>query len=106
MKTSVMVVDDDPSILRFIQANLEARGFHVTPASDGESALKLCEQVLPDVILLDITLPGINGLEVCHRIRQWSNVPIIIISANVGRDCRDTVLKIGANDYMSKPFGV
>lgn len=105
-KANVMVVDDDPSILRLIQANLEVRGFDVTPASDGESALELCEQALPDVVLLDITLPGINGLEVCRRIRQWSNVPIIIISAAVGTDCRDTVLELGANDYITKPFGV
>jgi len=103
---SALVVDDDTQILKLIKVNLEARGFDVTVALDGESALDLFEQSVPDIVLLDITLPGINGIQVCHRIRQRSNVPIIMVSANIAEKAYTVALNAGANDYVSKPFTI
>jgi DNA-binding response OmpR family regulator len=102
----VMVVDDEPETVKYVSANLRARGYEVLTAGDGRSALKLFQEALVDLIILDIMMPGPDGFEVCRAIRQQSSVPIIMLSAR-GRE-RDVVraLNLGADDYLTKPFGV
>jgi len=99
-------VDDDPIILKFVSANLNARGFKVLTAGDGESGLKVLEQTLPDLIILDLLMPGIDGYEVCRRIREWSNVPIIVLTAIGESNAKLKLLELGANDYITKPFDI
>jgi CheY-like chemotaxis protein len=80
MSTSrVLVVDDDPSTRRFVSASFQARGFDVIEADDSESALKIVKQHRPDMVILDIMMPGIDGIEVCDHIRQWSEAPIVFL---------------------------
>ena len=101
-----LVVDDESNILRFVRANLRASGYEVASAVTGTEALAQFEAVNPNVIILDIMLPEIDGLEVCRRIRNMSDVPIIIITAK--DDIQDAVegLNAGADDYITKPFAV
>jgi len=105
-KTSILVADDEPKIRMFIRANLEARGYDVHLAQDGMEAIELAERVLPDVIVLDVNMPRMDGVEACRRIREWADMPIIILS--VRGDERDKVkaLDEGADDYVTKPFGM
>jgi len=100
----VLVVDDEPSFLEALTSGLRREGFDVLAASDGEQALSLTESERPDLILLDVMLPRISGLDVCRRIRQTSDVPIIMVSAR-GEEI-DTVvgLEVGADDYVTKPY--
>ena len=102
----ILIVDDDPVILRFVGANLRARNFEVITAEDGKSALQAVEERLPDLVLLDIMMPGMDGLEVCRRIREWSGVPIIMLSAKTEVTDKVELLNLGADDYITKPFGV
>lgn len=102
----ILIVDDDPSIRKFIRANLEARGYQVLSAEDGDEAVRIVEKEMPDLILLDIMMPKINGFEVCQRIRQWSGVPIIMLSARAGEMDKVTCLDCGADDYLTKPFSL
>ncbi|MFO8011518.1 MAG: response regulator transcription factor [Dehalococcoidia bacterium] len=104
--TTILIVDNDPVILRFVSANLKSRGFAVVTAEDGESALKTLEQTLPDLIILDVLLPDINGVELCRRIREWSRVPIIMLTARNELDGTSELLNLGADDYITKPFGI
>ena len=107
MKTvRVLIVDDDPAIRKFIRANLEARSYQVFLAADGEEAIQVIETELPDLILLDIMMPKVNGLEVCRRIRTWSEIPIIILSAREGEMDKVKCLDCGADDYLTKPFSL
>ncbi len=105
-RITVLVVDDDPLILRLISANLKASKYNVLIAADGESALKMMDENLPDLVLLDIMIPGIDGIEVCQRIREWSEVAIIVISAKERMSSKVQLLDLGADDYIVKPFGV
>lgn len=102
----MLVVDDDPLMQRLIGANLKASGYKVLSAYDGESAMDLMAQKMPDLVVLDIMIPGIDGKEICHRIRQWSSVPIIMVSAKTGLSDKVTLLDMGADDYLTKPFAV
>ena len=102
--SSILIVDDDPIIRRFVSANFQARQFDVLLAEDGESALKIMEQDQPDLVILDIMMPGIDGIEVCQRIRELSSVPVMVVSARDELHTKLTALKIGADDYMTKPF--
>jgi DNA-binding response OmpR family regulator len=105
MNTSrILVVDDDPSILKFVWANLEARGYKVFLAVDGEEAMRIAESGKPDLIILDIVMPGINGLAVCRKIRERSSVPILMLSAREGENDKEKCEEYGANDYLTKPF--
>ena len=107
MKTiRVLIVDDDPAIRKFIKANLEARNYQVLLAPDGEEAIKVIESELPDLILLDIMMPKLNGIEVCRRVREWSKIPIIILSAREGEMDKVKCLDCGADDYLTKPFSL
>lgn len=100
----VLVVDDEPAILRALTGALTARGYLVRQAATGQQALDIVAGDPPDVVLLDLCLPDIEGVEVCRRIRTWSNVPIIVLSA-MGDDHRKVqALDEGANDYVTKPY--
>lgn len=105
-KTTVLVADDDPQLLKLVKNNLELEDYDVLTASDGQRALDLAEQHSPDVVLLDVMMPKMDGFEVCGKIREFSNVPIIIITAR-GHD-QDKVrgLDMGADDYLTKPFSI
>jgi two-component system KDP operon response regulator KdpE len=107
MKLSrILVVEDDPAMLKFLRANLKARGYDITTAQDGAEALELVEMNLPDLLLLDINLPKIDGFEVCRQLRQWLHIPIIVVSARGDERDKVTCLDLGADDYITKPFGI
>ena len=105
-KTSILMVDDDPNILKFVSANLEIRGYDVTTAEDGETALQIIDQIEPNLVILDLLMPGIDGSDVCREIRKSSNVPIIILTAIGESNTRTELLNLGANDYVTKPFDI
>jgi len=102
----VLVVDDEPQILRALRLTLSRAGYEVATAETGEDAITVAATTLPDAVILDLVLPGLSGIDVCRQLRVWSGVPIVILSA-VG-DERDKVaaLDAGADDYVTKPFGV
>jgi DNA-binding response OmpR family regulator len=100
------VVDDDPSIRKFIRANLEKRDYAVLQAGDGEEAIQVIEQELPDLVLLDIMMPKMDGFTVCRRVREWSRIPIIMLSARQGEMDKVECLDCGADDYLTKPFSL
>jgi two-component system KDP operon response regulator KdpE len=102
----VLVVDDEPQMLRSLRLILAGRGYDVVTVATGEAALEEVVRRLPDVILLDLMLPGIDGLEVCRRVRGRSeSVPIIILSARGDEALKVQALDLGADDYLTKPFG-
>ncbi len=101
-----LVVDDEPETVKYVGANLKARGFEVLTAGDGTEALKVAEENAVDLILLDLSMPGPDGFEVCQRIRSYSDVPIIILSARGREQDKVKALDLGADDYLTKPFGV
>jgi len=105
-KTTILAADDDPQLLRLITRNLQLEGYDVLAASDGQQALELIENNAPDLVLLDVMMPKMDGFTVCYRVREFSSVPIIIITAR-GQD-QDKVrgLDLGADDYLTKPFSV
>jgi two-component system KDP operon response regulator KdpE len=103
---TVLVVDDDTSLLRALSISLRARGYEVVVAHSGEEGLDLAAHRHPDVVLLDLGLPGIDGVEVVHGIRGWSTVPIIVLSARHQSVTKVEALDAGADDYMTKPFGM
>jgi DNA-binding response OmpR family regulator len=105
MTTSkILVVDDDPSICKFVQANLEARNYQVLTAVNGEEAIRMAEKEKPEMLILDIVMPGMDGFAVCRKIREWSSVPIIMLSAREGENDKEKCEACGANDYLTKPF--
>lgn len=104
--TSVLVVDDEAQILKTLRTNLRARGYEVLTAADGESALALAAREHPDVVILDLGLPGIDGVEVIDGLRGWSEVPIIVLSAREQEGDKVLALDAGADDYITKPFGM
>lgn len=105
-KVRIVTADDDPQLLRLITRNLEFEGYEVITASDGALALAEIERSAPDLILLDVMMPRMDGFTVCQRVREFSSVPIIIVTAR-GQD-QDKVkgLDLGADDYLTKPFSV
>ncbi|MGP3968861.1 response regulator [Streptomyces sp. 6N223] len=102
----VLVVDDEPQILRALVINLKARKYEVDTAPDGASALRLAADRHPDVIILDLGLPDMDGVEVITGIRGWTRVPIIVLSARHTSDEKVEALDAGADDYVTKPFGM
>ncbi|NNN08438.1 MAG: response regulator transcription factor [Acidimicrobiaceae bacterium] len=102
----VLVIDDDRSLLRALRLGLQSEGHDVSVALSGESGLSQTAIVQPDVVVLDIGLPDIDVLEVCKRIREWSDVPIIILSATGAENRKIAALDGGANDYVTKPFSM
>jgi len=102
----VLVVDDEPQIRRTLATNLRARAFEVILASSGEEALALAIARPPDVVILDLGLPGIDGITVIERLREQSNVPIIVLSVRENEIDKVRALDVGADDYVTKPFGM
>ena len=102
----VLVVDDEPQIRRALGINLRARGYEVDLAEDGEQALALAASHPPDVVVLDLGLPGIDGVEVIRGLRGWSRVPIIVLSVRDAESDKVAALDAGADDYVTKPFGM
>ncbi|MES4791860.1 MAG: DNA-binding response regulator [Chloroflexota bacterium] len=100
----LLVVDDEPAVLRLIQLELGARGFRVVTASNGEEALRLAEEQRPDAVVLDLMMPGLSGLEVMRRLRERSNVPIVLVTAKDRASDKIRGLESGADDYVVKPF--
>lgn len=102
----VLVVDDEPQIRRALQLNLRARGYAVEVAADGAEALRQAGRTHPDVILLDLGLPDIDGIEVIAGIRGWTSTPIVVLSARGEERAKVDALDAGADDYVTKPFGI
>jgi two-component system KDP operon response regulator KdpE len=102
----VLVVDDEPPIRRALATNLRARGYEVQLAPNGEDALQAAARHRPDVVILDLGLPGISGVEVIDGLRGWSTVPIVVLSARGAEQDKVAALDAGADDYVTKPFGM
>ncbi len=105
-KGKILVVEDEVSLARFIELELTFEGYNVVVAHDGKDGLNMFEKQKYDLVLLDIMLPGIDGMEICRRIRKLSNVPIIILTAKDGVSDKVTGLDSGASDYITKPFAI
>lgn len=102
----VLIVDDDPDLLGVCRVGLEALGYELATAETGNEGLTEAAVRTPDVIVLDLGLPDLDGIEVCKRIREWSSLPIIVLSADGSEDRKVEALDQGADDYMTKPFGM
>jgi two-component system, OmpR family, KDP operon response regulator KdpE len=103
---NVLVIDDDPSLLRALPLGLKTFGHEVTTAKTGQQGISQAALIAPDVIVLDMGLPDMDGMEVCRTIRGWSDVPIIILSATGAENKKIAALDAGANDYVTKPFSM
>ncbi len=104
--TRILVIDDDNTIVKFLRANLRAEKYEVLTAASGEQALECIEKELPDLLLLDLMLPGMDGFEVLRRLREWSQAPVLVVSARGDDADKVRCLEMGADDYITKPFGV
>ncbi len=102
----ILLIEDEPPIRRFLRASLPAQGHHLEEATTGEEGLLQAAMRRPDVIILDLGLPDIDGLEVTKRLREWTTTPIIVLSARGREDDKIAALDAGADDYLTKPFGL
>ena len=105
-KSRILIVDDDIGIVKAVRANLRARDWETLAAMDGVEALDVIGREQPDLVILDITMPRMDGFEVCRQVREWSRVPIIMLSAHHDVEEKVKCLNVGADDYITKPFGV
>ena len=103
---TILVIDDEPQIIRALRTILQARRFQVITAQNGETGLALAAVQHPDVIILDLGLPDIDGVEVCRRLREWTQTPIIVLSVRDSERDKVLALNQGADDYLTKPFGI
>ena len=106
MENKVLIVEDEPTLLETLEYNLERQGYEVYTAADGLAALEVARQQRPDVIVLDVMLPGIDGLEVCRILRREMNVPILMLTARADEVDKIVGLEVGADDYLTKPFSM
>jgi two-component system KDP operon response regulator KdpE len=104
--TRVLVVDDEPQILRALRINLQARDYEVVTASSGRGALQAASEAHPDLVVLDLGLPDMDGVEVVRSLRSWTAVPILILSGRLNSQDKVQALDAGADDYVTKPFNV
>jgi two-component system KDP operon response regulator KdpE len=104
-RTRVLVCDDEQQILRALRVILRDAGFEAVPASSAEEALDLAAVQRPDAAIIDLVLPDIDGIELCRRLREWSDMPLIVLSAVGDEDAKVQALAAGADDYVTKPFG-
>lgn len=104
--THVLVIDDEPQIRRALKTILTEKGFKVTVAGRGEEGLTLAAATEPDLIILDLGLPDMDGIEVCSRLREWTQVPIVVLSVRESEHEKVAALDRGADDYLTKPFGI
>ena len=102
---NILIVEDDPNIRKLVRVNLVKRGYTVSEAEDSHQAIALFQEVPVDLVLLDLLLPGLSGVDVCKWIRARSDVPIIVLSAQLEEDLKVAALDAGADDYVTKPFG-
>lgn len=100
-----LVVDDEPAVRRFLKASLQTRGYQITEAQNGEEAIAMVATTRPDIILLDLGLPDLDGVEVTRVLREWCNIPIVILSVRDQESEKVAALDAGADDYLTKPFG-
>lgn len=105
-ETTILLVDDDPQLVRLVRANLESVGYRMLTAADAHAALEAIDMEMPDLIVLDIMLPEVDGYELCKRIREFASIPIIMLTAKVEDIDKVKGLKLGADDYVTKPFNV
>ncbi len=106
MHKKIIVVDDDPATVKFLAANLEANGYQALKAFDGFEAIRIIEKEAPELAILDIMMPKIDGFEVCKKLREWTQLPIIMLSARGDEEDKVKCLDLGADDYLCKPFGL
>jgi two-component system, OmpR family, response regulator MprA len=104
MKTRILLVDDDPKIIPLLQRGFAYEGFEVYTATTGETGLEACAKFQPHLVLLDITMPGLDGFEVCRRLRRKSDVPVVMLTARDDVPDKVNALNLGADDYVAKPF--
>lgn len=104
--THVLVIDDEPQILWALRAGLERAGFRVSTAASGEDGLDLLASEQPDLLVLDLALPGLDGFEVCRQLREWSRIPTIVLSVREEGADKIRALNLGADDYLTKPFNL
>lgn len=104
--TKVLIIDDEPQIVRALVTNLKVRGYEVETASTGEEAVAMASTCHPDLLILDLGLPGISGIEVIEAVRAWSSVPILVLSVRDAERAKVEALDAGADDYVTKPFGI
>ena len=104
--TRILLVDDEPAILRTLTITLRARGYDVAHAVDGVGALHVASQTVPEVVILDLGLPDLEGVEVIRRLRSWTEVPILVLSGRTDSADKVDALDAGADDYVTKPFGM
>jgi two-component system, OmpR family, KDP operon response regulator KdpE len=102
----ILIIDDEPQIRRFLKAGLELHGYSISDAQNGSMGLNAVAQSRPDLIILDLGLPDMSGIEVLNTIRSWSDVPVIVLSVQVDEEQKVHLLRSGADDYVVKPFGV
>src|ERR1041385_795422 len=105
-KPSILVIEDDPPIQKFLRLTLECQSYRVIAATCGEEGLHRAAMSQPDLIILDLGLPDLDGLELTRRLREWSHTPVIVVSARGGEKDKIAALDAGADDYLTKPFGV
>jgi two-component system KDP operon response regulator KdpE len=105
-RARILVVDDEPQLIRVLRTGLKSRGYDVRGASDGESGLEMFTEWHPDLVITDLAMPNIDGLEFCRRLRAISQVPIIVLSAKGEEKTKVEALDIGADDFVTKPFGI
>ena len=105
-KTTILVADDDPQLLRLVTRNLQFEDYDVISVSDGQQALEQIEVRKPDLVLLDVMMPKMDGFSVCHKTREFSAVPIILVTARGQEQDKIRGLDLGADDYLTKPFSV
>ena len=103
---NILVVDDEPAIRRFLRASLGAHGYSITEAASGEDALRAVAMSHQDIVILDLGLPDMDGVEVTRRLREWTTIPIIILSVREHENDKIAALDAGADDYLTKPFGI
>jgi len=100
----ILVVDDEPQITRVLRTSLNAQGYEIRAANDGETALEIAKDFVPDLVITDLAMPRMNGIELCRRLRQTSQVPIIVLSVRGEERSKVEALDSGADDYITKPF--
>jgi two-component system, OmpR family, KDP operon response regulator KdpE len=103
---SILVVDDEPQIRRVLRSTLSFRGYELTESGTGEEALELARKIKPDLILLDVNLPGMSGIETCRELRRFTSAPIIMLTVRNAERDKVVALDAGADDYVTKPFGI
>lgn len=102
----VLVIDDEPQIRRALRAGLEQNGYQVFLAANGPEGLDAAALHLPDLVILDLAMPGMDGFEVCRQLREWTRVPVLVLSVREGEEDKIQALDLGADDYLTKPFSL